>query len=1319
MATTRGVGAATSVAASSQSSKKQSISPELRAAADLVAKEWPNLKSFAQGLDDVLGRTGRMKDENRVEALHHFAGEFIARKLDLTPESEAKLATGLGRLDKVRAAVVELLRQFPDDEAFVKGLKRELRHAFPELAGSNKRPSVDERLATLYNFGNDYALSADALGEKVHASVQSLMASHPRDEDFLRGLRELVRTFPHRKALTGSMSVRDALRALDRYAASYAQSEQIKKGLATGGVERKGPLGNAPPASEKPFSQAAFAQLGKAFTPEAMGFFALYGQLQDVARGQSVPKDLGQQLGAATTALNRMVGPADGKRISADVLNDVRRGLVELAALAGKLSPHAAVQNPRMLDQLRAQYQGLVLKLAKDKGVDLTQIASEKGTWGDFRLMSERQVAHAALAASDPQVAAIIEQRNQTYAQINQAISTQVHADGRVPKQLELMGRIVTVGVNPKDDKDQVVYDLDGKKRTFEEFIEYRGAFLASMKRLAREPDEVEVPLSNLRSLAPAELKKLEGTVESVALTDDKAKSSQLTRIYETKWHDGQRVVVSGRFAGIYLDDLINAQGRLMEGTAYTFDAKSGRVHGVPVKANPGQREPYATLTQVKERGVLKDKLFLQLPSFQGEWTEVRQAMRRLTEGRGAVPTIQYVKGSKNTSFYFDPKDFAAVKDAVGGLSLSAGALKHLQTYFDALVTADRAVNAKNVENFSEAFIPGLKPSVKLLTPQKEALAWLEANGNHGVVALDTGIGKTLAAIAQMQKLLRDGYDAEQGSNGRFVFVSPKSLRGNVIAEIHKFLEPEEANKLISRLDVMSYEELGRATKEGVFEGRSFDSKAYVGAFFDEAQEVNQDTGSRKSRAALGFDNARKVVLTASPMEQNPMEAYVLNAVASNIDLRDPEQRKPHLTEMKRFRERYTETIGGRIVGVKKDPLVREELNTWMKQRIFFRDKREVPEFKLPTLKRHTRTLVMEPDHEKLYREAAHGIRDALRALVAIYRDKGMLVAGQDEQGKPIMKLNPAVRSKQLRELGAGELDRRLRYLRLLATAPAAAIPDEVAANPKDPENAKIIARYEALGYPTVDDMKVDFRRKLKTSHLSRAAAFHESRKVVIESAVTMSKALPHYLHVAALSDKIYVYRNGKPLDTLNGIKLPFEAKEYRKDPSKPASPDNRTYKKSEWQQFALREMLLPDTLVKTVTMQGQAYMVGQNLQVFDSVYQLDMVMNAQKQAQKEARVWRQGNLNSSVDVVELIPTYAQRRDDLDLTVPELDQAYVQLFQEMFDDMVKDSQSTELGKAWFEDVEHKQASTMKVSADRLELFLSPYLARVARLQAAA
>src|SRR5205814_6096269 len=105
-----------------------------------------------------------------------------------------------------------------------------------------------------------------------------------------------------------------------------------------------------------------------------------------------------------------------------------------------------------------------------------------------------------------------------------------------------------------------------------------------------------------------------------------------------------------------------------------------------------------------------------------------------------------------------------------------------------------------------------------------------------------------------------------------------------------------------------------------------------------------------------------------------------------------------------------------------------------------------------------------------------------------------------------------------------------------------------------------------------------------------------------------------------------------------------------------------------------MQEVLLADPQVKSISMQGQIYNQGQNLQALDTVFHLDTVMNAQDMSQREARVWRQGNLHDDVDIFELVPTFGnyentRAKGDLDLTVSQLDDAYVTLFQQIFDDM--------------------------------------------------
>jgi hypothetical protein len=1304
-----------------------------------VKGELPRNRGLAQALDATVARTWRMKDENRALALQHCAGTFVAQMLALDGDTSATVATMLGRRPELRRGIVELLAQYPFNPVFLQGLREQLPQAFPELQGRGGRgPSDTQRLAALNAFSNQFALTRDAMPRSVYAQMQHLIETHPRDQDYLRGLRDVVRSFPRHQALTGSLTTEDALAALHRYDVGFTEAKRLQDDLRQQGVTRK--VSNPAPApDQKPFSKGARDKLVAAFSMEGMGFFELYGTMQDVARGQPPPADLTARIDAAVAALNQLVAP-DKKRISPDVLNDVRRGAEELKAIASRLSGNAPLESPQPLERFRVKYQLLALQLAHEKGVDLTQTEKEKGSWADFRLMTERQSASAALAAADPQMAALLEQRKLTYRELDEQIHGQVIADGRRPQNAFILQRSVTLGVNPDDPDDKVVYDLDGKQYSIEEFKDRRLVFMRSMKRLAKVGDETDVPLSSLRSVTDDDrLAALDGPTETVALTDDKAKIHGMTRLLETRWDDDQRVVVSGRFKGVYLDDLINANGRLIEGTAFTFDPKSGASHGLPVKRNPHDREPYVTLDKVKERGVIKEKLVVRLPRFQGEWTEVRRRMRALTEGRGAVPTIQYKQGSKNTKFIFEAKDFAAVKDAVGGMSLSSAALKHVQGYFDTLTVADRAVTEQNIENFSEKFIPGLKPGTKLITPQKEGMAWLEANGNNGVIALDTGIGKTLLAICQMQKLLRDGYDQERGSNGRFVYVCPKPLKGNIIAEIYTWLEPKAAKELIARLDVVSYEELAKANKDlldpqvkvAMLNGHPYRPKRYVGAFFDEPQVVNRDTGSQRSRAALAFDNPHKVCLTASPMQESPLEAYVLSCVASNIDLRDPGQRKVYLSEMQRFKERYCETIGGRIVGVKRDPLVRRELATWVKQRIFFRDKREVPELRLPQLHRHPpQTVEMGEEHAQLYRDHLGKFNPAMRALVSIYRDKGLLVDAKDEQGNPVVKRNPAARHPELKKRNAQEVKALLKQLRRVAAAPELLMPDEVKeASPDDEDqtNWNIKETYLKMGMPSIDAAVERFTAKLERSPDSRAVMFAEDEGMVLAAAKRMSNEVPGKVHAACLRDRIVLFRSGQTVDWYNGHKAPFTAKEYLKNPDAPADDDeNRTYAKAEWQQFVLNELLLEDTTgVQTLCMLGRTYQQGFNLQKFDTVCHLDLVMNAQDVQQREARVWRQGNLNSDVDVFTFVPTFAEpvdplsptvaeRKDSLDRTVAELDQAYVEVFEEVFNEMIKESQHTELGGEWFTDIEHRQASTLKVGLNPLGVLISPYPSRVAQ-----
>ncbi|MDP7039503.1 MAG: DEAD/DEAH box helicase [Myxococcota bacterium] len=1109
---------------------------------------------------------------------------------------------------------------------------------------------------------------------RVRRAAMRLLARKPGDEVVLNQLRELL---PHLKS-----------RGL-----SDRKCEQLIKQLGQADVTLSyfaKPSDIDEIKSEHAISQTVRKELEQALGQEAQAFFEIFVALRDKALGRGDDSDLVGRMDTAVKQLSAIESPVDGERISPHVINNIHAAKIEMADLLGKIARQG---NPdASWNELAVLYRNLICDVAQDRNVFITSRPSSEDGWPQLRAMSDWEKEVAQIKDQDPETYALLLLRRKTYKSIEKAIEKSVADNGMESRQANILGRVVTIGKEPAT-KEEYVFDYDGDILPLNDYVEKRQNFLDARELLAKVPTKTEVPLKDLRTIDADALGKLKGDIEHVALTDDKAKMGQLTRIYPTMWHQGQRVIVDGRFEGVMLDDLVNAQGRLIEGTSYTFNARLGRGSKGPVRYNPGEREPYVTMATVKERGELKDKLFLQMPFFQGEATEIRQAVRKLSK---AIPSIKYKTGSRNTSFYFDAKDFAVVSDALQGLSLSKSSMEHLQNYFEDLAESDIATEGPNLEHYSMQAIGGFKDKLtladgseipaRLLSVQKKALAWLEANGNNGVCALDTGVGKTLVAVSMMRKMMRDGYHESKDSNGRFLYVCPPSLRGNLPKEMFRFLEPDAAEDLYKRVDIMSYGQFRSAMRTGKFQGKPWSGDGYTGAFFDEAQAM-KSLGSKTTQAALGWDNPHKILLTASPMERNPMEAYVLSAIANNINLKDRVEGKSYRREMRKFKERFCETLGGRILGVKEDPLTRRDLNTWVKRNIFYADKRDVEEFKLPKLTQETEVLNMDKKVEKAYRSAARQISQVMKGMVSMYRDKGLLI---EEDGKT--KINPLAKDKRIPQMFGIKFRNAIKQLNDLANMPEKIVP--------------------GAGYPKLDRAGEILMSKLASSKgASRAVLFSDDKEFVMESARQMSLKVPMKVHAACLNDKIYLYKNGQQLTEFKGHRVPFTPRQYRKDPSQKANMrTNRKYLKNEWQQFVLNELISPNRDVASCSMQGQVYQQGQNLQAFDTVMQLDRdTWCSEDMRQRTARLWRQGQ-KKPVHEITLDTVYPEARNDFDATLDEIRSHYQVLEGELFDKIIKESQSTELGEEWF-GLDKDYASFSRLDEHTLELMLSPYLTR--------
>jgi len=656
----------------------------------------------------------------------------------------------------------------------------------------------------------------------------------------------------------------------------------------------------------------------------------------------------------------------------------------------------------------------------------------------------------------------------------------------------------------------------------------------------------------------------------------------------------------------------------------------------------------------------------------------------------------------------------------------------------------------------------------------------------------------TATSIGMMLKLVRDGlaetdatYTRPDGvevqTNGRFLFVCPTSLRGNIKKELRAMLSDPKV--MLDRVDVLSYHQFSGASKSGnvpralrsipFWKGRmargkqagrtkaamaytskkAWDPALYAGIFFDEAQAMKNPSNGA-SQAALKLHHPRKICLTASPMERNPMEAYVLAAITNNTPLFGQSiEAKDNRKEMRRFKERFCEVVGGRIVGIKQDPLVQRDLHTWVKRNIFHADKTDVKEYKLPKPTVTDTPVEMPPQVEAIYRDVTSGFATVMEGAARKFRERKKTDAYGDRQAEKVFSRALAPIIKLLTEMA----NRPAKALRDVAFAiEKGYLPDFVDANgdPRPlPKNflavlkkwqtsytpADLEGMANSIGNPKIAAAEETIAAKLERAQGSRALLFSDDREMCMEAGQHLASTLAG-THVVALNDAIHFFRGGAeltklvyPLDLnllnklvkdpekrkailaetggVSVLQLPFVKKAYKKHPALPGKQGvHQTYLADDWQQFVLKEIVNPDPSIATATLLGKTYMYGHNLQSFNTVIHLDRdSWNSESMKQRTARAWRQGQ-EQVVDEVNLDLTYAGDdggvpRNENDITLDQIRRSFQEMDGAIFDRIIKDAQIIALGAEW-EGVKKRDASNWNLNHKVTELMTSPMLGRV-------
>ncbi|MCK6548697.1 DEAD/DEAH box helicase [Myxococcota bacterium] len=975
-------------------------------------------------------------------------------------------------------------------------------------------------------------------------------------------------------------------------------------------------------------------------------------------------------------------------RASPKVLNELAAAGAKLLGLFGQLKGDHT--DKQLNEEIIKLYRDLLSTVAQDRGVFVVKSGEEASFDVEAKgadVGAGAAIAGGASVARDAKkLSAKTEKKlEELYDNVEKAAL----ADGTPeldPRSPKVLGDVPGIAVDAATGR-RFVYEFHGEVRSvmsIAELVSSRRELVkaedARAQKLAADPKS----LAELRSLTDKGLERLTGPVTWVSLSEDGGDQG-LSRVYPTRWYKApnsilhRRMISDGPFRGVFLDDLANKLAP--KDRAFDYDPK----HGASSPFAPQSGEPMVTTTKVKERGVAKDKLYVTIP-YEKEWTEARNALRRLSV---LDPSIVYDEGTKNTGFVFEPKNYGAVRNVLRGLALSDGAVSMLDKYFTDLTRVELAASDKSLVKHTAAAIGGFRKEVKgpdgrarpVQTTywQRKALAWLEARDHKGVISLDTGMGKTLVAIGAMLELR-----SRQNVKEPFLIVCPPALRGNFPKEIYKFLEEKAAKELVDNLVILSYPQFTKAAKTGTLpDGSKFKPEKYGAIIFDEAQWLKSPTYGR-TKAALAIKNPRKICLTASPMENSPMEAYVLACVANGINLNDRVEGKEHRRRMRKFKELYCETLGGRILGVKQkvqlmpkvtiDP--KADLYTWVRSNLFFADKK-MDDTKLPKLQLATETLSMPKEMELEYRKKSRRLVNIMRGMVSMYRDKGILREYVDDKGRTRREINPLARDKRIAQMFGVKFRGAIGEL------------NEVTNNPQK------IARAASLIW-----------QRLEANPKNRTVLFSDSAKYVLETAQQLSAKIPGKVHAACLGTEIRLFQNGKELTKYGQFDLPFKQKEYRKNPDQPADGvANRDYPAAEWQQFVLNEIIGPDKEVATSTMFGPVYQQGQNLQWANTGIHLDRdTWNRENTKQREARLHRKGQ-TQEVQFYNLDWVYKKPKDVFDRTLDEIRQFHEAVGEDLFHQIIEVPQKeVQLGAEW---ETMRPASSLNIELEMLELGLVP------------
>ena len=243
---------------------------------------------------------------------------------------------------------------------------------------------------------------------------------------------------------------------------------------------------------------------------------------------------------------------------------------------------------------------------------------------------------------------------------------------------------------------------------------------------------------------------------------------------------------------------------------------------------------------------------------------------------------------------------------------------------------------------------------------------------------------------------------------------------------------------------------------------------------------------------------------------------------------------------------------GGRIVGIKQDPLVQRDLHTFIKRNVFHADKTEVKEYNLPKPTVTSTPIEMPPEVEAIYRDVATQFSVVLEGAARKFRERKKTDSYGDRQAEkvfsrmlaPIIKLLTDMANRPAKALRDVAFAIDNGYLPDFVTPVK---PDGTGGEPRAlPKQFMSVLRQwqeqhsaedleamaDQVGNPKLKAAEDTIVAKIERAKGSRSLLFSDDKAMCMEAGQHMAETMTG-THVVGLNDGIHFFRGTTELERL------------------------------------------------------------------------------------------------------------------------------------------------------------------------------------------